>query len=118
MTQRFDFANQDYLRDPTAGLARLRAAGPLVDVRFPIVGKVWITTTQEMASRVLKDSATFTLRQEGGAVAGLRWWMPGMIRTLADNMLTMDEPDHTRLRSIVDEAFRRRGFIDLGKHIL
>jgi hypothetical protein len=50
MTQRFDFANQDYLRDPAAGLARLRAAGALVDVRFPIVGKVWITTTQEMAS--------------------------------------------------------------------
>ncbi|MGB8549738.1 MAG: cytochrome P450, partial [Xanthobacteraceae bacterium] len=118
MTQRFDFANQDYLRDPTAGLARLRAAGPLVDVRFPIVGKVWITTTQEMASRVLKDSATFTLRQEGGAVAGLRWWMPGMIRTLADNMLTMDEPDHTRLRSIVDEAFRRRAILDMEPHIL
>jgi cytochrome P450 PksS len=118
MTQRFDFANQDYLRDPAAGLARLRAAGALVDVRFPIVGKVWITTTQEMASRVLKDSATFTLRQEGGAVAGLRWWMPGMIRTLADNMLTMDEPDHTRLRSIVDEAFRRRAILDMEPHIL
>jgi hypothetical protein len=118
MTQRFDFANQDYLRDPAAGLARLRAAGALVDVRFPIIGKVWITTTQEMASRVLKDSATFTLRQEGGAVAGLRWWMPGMIRTLADNMLTMDEPDHTRLRSIVDEAFRRRAILDMEPHIL
>ena len=106
------------MRDPAAGLARLRAAGALVDVRFPIVGKVWITTTQEMASRVLKDSATFTLRQEGGAVAGLRWWMPGMIRTLADNMLTMDEPDHTRLRSIVDEAFRRRAILDMEPHIL
>jgi len=28
-------------------------------------------------------------------------------------MLTMDEPDHTRLRSIVDEAFRRRAILDM-----
>jgi hypothetical protein len=37
---------------------------------------------------VLKDSATFTLRKNGGAIAGRRWWMPGIIRTMADNMLT------------------------------
>ena len=52
------------------------------------------------------------------AVAGLRWWMPGSIRALAVNMLTMDEPDHTRLRSIVDEAFRRRAMLDMEPHIL
>ena len=117
MTQRFDFANQDYLRDPAAGLARLRAAGALVDVRFPIVGKVWITTTQEMASRVLKDSATFTLRKEGGDVAGLRWWMPRSVAAIANNMLTMDEPDHARLRGIVDEAFRRRAVVGMEPRI-
>jgi cytochrome P450 len=56
---------------------------------------------------VLQDRKTFTLRKDGGAIAGLRWWMPGILRALANNMLTMDEPDHTRLRGIVDEAFRR-----------
>ena len=39
---RMDFTSQDYLRDQAAGLAKLRAAGPVVEVRFPIVGKVWI----------------------------------------------------------------------------
>jgi cytochrome P450 PksS len=87
-------------------------------VKFPIVGKVWITTTQELAGRVLKDTETFTLRDEGGAIAGLRWWMPGIIRVVANNMLTMDEPDHTRLRSIVDEAFRRRAILDMEPRIL
>jgi cytochrome P450 PksS len=53
-----------------------------------------------------------------GTVAGLRWWMPGWIRTLAVSMLTMDEPDHTRLRSIVDEAFRRRAILDMEPRIL
>jgi cytochrome P450 PksS len=32
--------------------------------------------------------------------------------------LTMDEPDHTRLRSIVDEAFRRRAILDMEPRIL
>jgi cytochrome P450 len=110
-----DFASQGYFRDPAAGIARLRASGPVIEVKFPIVGKVWITTTHELAGRVLKDSATFTLRKESGALAGLRWWMPGVIRAIADNMLTMDEPDHTRLRGIVDEAFRRRHAVRGGE---
>lgn len=113
---RADISSQAFFRDPASGIERLRAAGPVVRVRFPIVGKVWITTTYEMAARVLKDSETFTLRKDG-TVAGLRWWMPGLIRSVADNMLTMDEPDHTRLRSIVDEAFRRRAALAMEPRI-
>jgi cytochrome P450 len=112
-----DLSSQAFFRDPVSGVERLRAAGPVVPIRFPIVGPVWITTTYETTARLLKDSDTFTLRREGGAVAGLRWWMPGLIRSLADNMLTMDEPDHTRLRSIVDEAFRRRAILEMEPHI-
>jgi cytochrome P450 len=118
MTLRADFSSQEYFRNPVAGIESLRAFGPVIEVRFPIVGKVWITTTQELAGRVLKDSETFTLRKDGGTVAGLRWWMPGLIRAIADNMLTMDEPDHTRLRGIVDEAFRRRAILDMEPRIL
>src|SRR5437763_6725850 len=98
MPSRFDFTSQKFFRDPAAGVQRLRAVGPVVATRFPIVGKVWVTTSYALAARVLKDSATFTLRKEGGALAGLRWWMPRRLRVLASNMLTMDEPDHTRLR--------------------
>ena len=43
--------------------------------------------------------------------------MPNFIGTFANNMLTMDEPDHTRLRDIVDEAFRRRAVLDMEPHI-
>jgi cytochrome P450 len=114
---RFDFTSQDYFRDPATSLAVLRTGGSVIEVRFPIVGKTWITTTGEMASRILKDSDTFTMRKDG-KVAGLRWWMPGWVRTLAVSMLTMDEPDHTRLRSIVDEAFHRRAVLDMEPRIL
>jgi cytochrome P450 len=118
MPLRTDFTSQEYYRNPVTAIERLRAYGPVVEVKFPIIGKVWITTTQELAGRVLKDGETFTLRKDGGAVAGLRWWMPGLIRAVADNMLTMDEPDHTRLRGIVDEAFRRQAILDMEPRIL
>src|SRR6266487_5526271 len=113
---RANFTSQDYLRDPATGLTKLRAAGPVVEVPFPIVGRTWITTTSDLVSRVLKDSETFTMRKNG-RVAGLRWWMPGWLRELAVSMLTMDEPDHTRLRNIVDEAFRRRAILDMEPKI-
>jgi cytochrome P450 len=113
-----DFTSQAYFRDPSASIEELRRSGPVIETRFPIVGKVWITTTYEAAGRVLKDNRTFTLRKEGGGLAGLRWWMPHIVRTLANNMLTMDEPDHTRLRGIVDEAFRRRAILEMEPRIL
>ncbi|WP_065753079.1 cytochrome P450 [Bradyrhizobium paxllaeri] len=113
----FDFTSETFFRDPQAGVAQLRAIGPAVFTRFPIIGRVWVTTTYEAAARVLKDSATFTLRKEGGALVGLPWWMPRVIGAVANNMLTMDEPDHTRLRDIVDEAFRRRAVLDMEPHI-
>ena len=116
-TLQADFTSQDYYRDPAASIEELRRSGPVIETRFPIVGKVWITTTYEAAGRVLKDSETFTLRKEGGGL-GLPWWMPAIVRTLANNMLTMDEPDHTRLREIVDEAFRRRAILDMEPRIL
>ena len=118
MPPRVDFTSQAFFRDPAAAVRRLRGSGPVVATRFPIVGKVWVTTTHEVTARVLKDSDTFTLRKEkGGRVAGLRWWMPARLGVLASNMLTMDEPDHTRLREIVDEAFRRRAILDMEPHI-
>jgi cytochrome P450 len=118
MALRLDYINQDYFRDPTARLTALRASGPVVEVKFPIIGKVWVTTTYEATGRVLKDNQTFTLRKDGGGIAGLRWWMPRVVRTLANNMLTMDEPYHTRLRGIVDEAFRRRAILEMEARIL
>src|SRR6476646_40522 len=117
MTATVDFTSQAFFRNPAGGIERLRALGPVIATRFPIVGKVWITTTYESTARVLKDSETFTLRKEGGGLAGLRWWMPSFVGALANNMLTMDEPDHTRLRGIVDEAFRRRAVLDMEPHI-
>ncbi|MDF0495860.1 cytochrome P450 [Bradyrhizobium yuanmingense] len=117
MTVRLDFTSEAFFRDPPKAIAKLRMSAPVVATRFPIIGNVWITTTHDATAQVLKDGATFTLRKEDGDIAGFRWWMPRFVRTIANNMLTMDEPDHTRLRSIVDEAFRRRAIVAMEPRI-
>jgi cytochrome P450 len=118
MTLRADFTSQEYFRDPAAELAKLRAAGPIVEVRFPFVGTVWTTTTQELANQVLRGSEIFSLRKDDGDVVGLQWWMPKIVRAVSNNMLSADEPDHTRLRGIVDEAFRRQAVLEMEPRIL
>ena len=118
MTLNADFTSQEYFRNPAVEIEKLRTAGPIVEVRFPLVGTVWTTTTQDMANQVLRDSDTFTLRKEDGNVVGLQWWMPKIVRTISNNMLSADEPDHTRLRGIVDEVFRRRAVLEMEPHIL
>ena len=115
---RADFVSQAYFRNPAAEIEKLRSAGPVVEVQFPMIGKLWTTTTQDLADRVLKDSETFTIRTGVGGVAGLQWWMPRILRTLANHMLSKDEPDHRRLRDIVDEAFRRRAVLEMEPRIL
>ena len=115
---RADFVSQAYFRNPVAEIEKLRSAGLVVEVQFPMIGKVWTTTTQDLADRVLKDSKTFTVRTGTGGVAGLQWWMPRILRTLVNHMLAMDEPDHRRLREIVDEAFRRRAVMEMEPRIL
>ncbi|HEY2529906.1 MAG TPA: cytochrome P450 [Xanthobacteraceae bacterium] len=118
MTLHVDFTSQEYFRNPAAQIEKLRAAGPVVEVRFPLVGTVWATTTQDLANQVLRDSQTFTLRKDDGDVVGLQWWMPKIVRTISNNMLSTDEPNHTRLRGIVDEVFRRRAVLEMEPRIL
>lgn len=101
-----------FMRDPSGLVDALRAQGDIVAMRLPIIGAVWVAVSHEAGGRVLKEIDCFTIRKDG-KVAGMQWWMPGTIRALANNMLTFDEPDHKRLRSVVDDAFARRSILEM-----
>src|SRR5271155_3669951 len=118
MSVHVNLSSQMFFRNPAAEIEKMRAAGPVVEVHIPIIGKVWTTTTQDLSDQVLRDSDSFTVRTEDGAVAGFRWWMPEILRSLASSMLGTDDPDHGRLRNIVDEAFRRRAVAAMEPRIL
>ncbi len=106
-----DITNAAFKADPFPTWAALRAAGPLVPLKVPFVGGTWVTTTHASTLAMVKDNGLFV--QEGrnagkSGVAGFSWWMPKPIKLMTNNMLQKDEPDHRRLRKLVDHAFARR----------
>ena len=103
-TLQADFTSQDYYRNPAAAIEKLRALGPVVQVRFPILGTVWATTTQALADQVLKDTDTFTIREEDGTVAGTAM-VDAAHRALARQQHAVDG----RARSQTVARYRRRG---------
>ncbi len=102
------------MQDPVPTLAKLREEGPLVRSKIPILGKVWFTTNQAAAAEILKDQDRFSVKKSDGKVVGLSWWTPKLLTRLTANMLSSDEPEHKRLRGIVDHAFQRRAVSEMG----
>jgi cytochrome P450 len=98
----------------------MRQAGPVIPVRLPFVGRVWVTTTHESTLAMVKDNELFV--QEGrhagkSGVAGMQWWMPRSLKAITNSMLQKDEPDHRRLRKLVDTAFARRDVLAMRGNI-
>lgn len=105
-----DLTDEAFLRAPDATLADLRAKGGLTQTKIPLIGKVWLTTTDALARQVLKSPNLFV--RDLGAVGGRPlsakfWWMPGFMKPLLSSILGKDGADHTRLRGMVDQAFAR-----------
>jgi cytochrome P450 len=109
---KIDIQSAAFKRDPFPAFATMRSAGPVVGIKIPLLGRCWATTTHEASLAMVKDNDLFV--QEGrhagkpGLVGGTQWWMPGWLRPMTNSMLLKDEPDHRRLRKLVDRAFARR----------
>jgi cytochrome P450 len=109
--RRFDIQAAAFKADPAPTFAAMRAAGPVVPLKVAFLGRVWATTTHASTLAMVKDNDLFV--QEGrkagkSGVAGFQWWMPRSLKAVANSMLQKDEPDHRRLRKLVDKAFARR----------
>ncbi len=115
-----DLNSAEFMRDPFPTLRDLRAHGDLVRLKLPLIGRVWMATTHSSARALLKDKTNFAMNPHNAGrrnLPGMQWWMPKSISILANNMLTNDEPNHRRLRGLVDEAFHRSGIAEMGSRI-
>ena len=111
---RFDLTSVASKRDPHPTWAAMRQAGPVVRVKVPFFGGVWMTTTHASTLAMVKDNSLFVQESRHAGrtgIAGFSWWMPKALNLMADNMLLKDEPDHRRLRKLVDRAFQRRDIL-------
>lgn len=110
-----DLLSQETKRDPVAFSAHLREQGPFIHLTNPFgMGETWIVTTYDDAIALLKDPRFIKDTQKvsspkDGQDASVE--SPSIIqRFLAfrRDMLTVDPPDHTRLRGLVSKAFTPR----------
>lgn len=118
--QTFDITSPAFKRDPAPVLAEMRAAGPVVRARFPLIGETWLATSYGAVNALLGERDSFVMegaRAGKRGIAGLKWWMPRSLRLLADNLLLKDDPDHRRLRGLVDAAFHKRGIAEMRPRI-
>src|SRR5215207_1855382 len=107
----FDIVATAFHSDPFPTLDRMRAEGPVVRIRLPILGRVWFAVTYDACATLLKDHESFA-RDPANAgsmtQARILRFLPRTISLLALSMIAKDDPEHRRLRGLVDQAFQRR----------
>lgn len=107
----FDILSPAFHANPFPTLDRMRAEGPVVRLKLPILGRTNLAVTQDACAALLKDHENFA-RDPANAgsktQARILKVLPRTIGLLALNMLGHDDPEHRRLRGLVDQAFMRR----------
>lgn len=99
-----NIASREFKADPFPFYARLRAEQPVCRVTVPLmpgINEAWLVTRYDDVVTVLKDNRFAKSRLH----ASKKPWLPSFAKPLERNMLDLDEPDHTRLRTLVHKAF-------------
>ncbi len=107
----FDVLSPEFHANPLPTFDRMRAEGAVVRMKLPILGRTWFAVAHDACAALLKDHESFA---RDPANAGSRTqarilkFLPRTIGLLALNMIGYDDPEHRRLRGLVDQSFQRR----------
>ncbi len=109
LIESIDLTSPQAKANPFPAYARLRAEAPVyrMTMNRPPNDPLWIITRYQDVSAVLKDERFVkdlnnALPPDRMPKAG---WLSNFSRVMDHNMLTMDAPDHTRLRALVHKVF-------------
>jgi cytochrome P450 len=102
-----NIVSAEFKADPFPFLEHLRASEPVYRTALPDGTTVWLVTRYEDVLGLLRDERLTKNRRRALTPEQARKlpWTPPMFRPLERNMLDLDPPDHTRLRSLVHKAF-------------
>jgi cytochrome P450 len=105
-----DISSGAFKANPYPFFARLRAETPVHRVRLPGRQTAWLIARYDDVAAVLKDPRFIKNRRavQSPEQAAREPWIPAFLKPLNQNMLDLDEPDHTRLRVLVTKAFTPR----------
>ena len=100
-------------------MARLRAVDPVYRTALPDKTTVFLLTRYEDVAALLRDERFTKNRRSALTPEQARKlpWIPSMFRPLERNMLDLDPPEHTRLRTLVHKAFTPRLVEDLRARV-
>jgi cytochrome P450 len=106
--------DQGYFQDPLGLFARLREETPVKQVLTPRGELAWLVTRYDDVRAALSDPRlsmdTSKLRPTG--------WKPNPVfGYLNTNLLSLDPPDHSRLRRLVSKAFTPRRVVALRPRV-
>ena len=94
--------SEAFMADPYPHYKRMRGESPVLAVKLAWwLPKLWIVTRYDDVTAFLRDD-----RLSKDYVKKFR--LPRAARSMYRNLLTLDPPDHTRLRSLVQRAFTPR----------
>jgi len=105
-----DISSANFKANPYPFFARLRAEAPVHRLHLPGRQTAWLITRYDDVAAALKDPRFVKNRRsvQSPEQTAKEPWMPGFFKPLERNMLDLDEPDHTRLRGLVQKAFTPR----------
>ena len=109
-TRDVDLTSRDFKADPYPFYARWRDETPVFRTMLPGKQSAWLVTRYDDVLTVLKDDRFAKDKTKALSAEQLARlpWMPSIFKPLESNMLDLDQPDHTRLRGLVHQAFTPR----------
>lgn len=104
-----DITSPSFRANPFPTFKRWRDTRPVVPVRA-FGEHIWIITRYDDVLAALTDERLVKDRRNAQDPNKKQrgMWIPGFLKPLQCNMLDFDAPDHTRLRSLVHQAFMPR----------
>lgn len=106
-----DITSPAFKADPFPTYARWRETSPVVRVRLPDGTRPWLITRYDDVAAVLTDTDRLRNDRDGALTAeqaGRALQLPGPLRALQRNLLSLDGEDHARIRALARAAFTPR----------